>query len=237
MRKITTVLLPVLAFLASLGARAELVIEISRGAERPMPVAIVPLGWQGVGAAPIDVAQIVSNDLASSGRFAPLPVADMVQKPTTSAEVDLQDWRTLGVEAVVVGKLLQSAPGEYTIQFQIMDVLRGEQLLGYRLPRAVYGVDQHLGMRGLFVAAGGWVFDDDVSILATVTHTSEADATIADEDAPGTGSRVTQAALLVIVPISDTLRLRTSAFTDIPPLGVNRPALGGTSISIAKTWL
>ena len=33
--------------LAVLSARAELVIEISRGAERPMPVAIVPLGWQG----------------------------------------------------------------------------------------------------------------------------------------------------------------------------------------------
>jgi TolB protein len=133
MRK-TLFLLSALALLAALAARAELVIEINRGAERPMPIAIVPLGWPGVGAPPIDVAAIVSRDLASSGRFAPLPVEDMVQKPTTSAEIDLQDWRTLGVEAVVVGKLMQSAPGEYMIQFQIMDVLRGEQLLGYRLP-------------------------------------------------------------------------------------------------------
>jgi len=116
MHLLTFVLFSVLALLAGV-ARAELVIEISRGAERPMSVAIVPLGWQGVGGMPMDVADIVSHDLASSGRFAPLPVADMVQRPTTAAEVDFQDWRTLGVEAVVVGKLQQTAPGEYVIQF------------------------------------------------------------------------------------------------------------------------
>lgn len=122
--------------LAVLPARAELVIEISRGAERPMPVAIVPLGWQGGGAAPMDVSAIVSKDLASTGRFDPLGVNEMVQKPTGGAEVDFQDWRTLGVEAVVVGKLKQTAAGEYLIEFELFDVLRGERLLGYRLPSA-----------------------------------------------------------------------------------------------------
>jgi len=39
-----------------------------------------------------------------------------------------------------------------------------------------------------------------------------------------------------VAPLTDTLRLRTSVFTDVPPLGLNRPALGGTSISLAKTW-
>lgn len=139
MRLLTSVLFSALALLAGI-ARAELVIEISRGAERPMSVAIVPLGWQGVGGLPMDVADIVSRDLASSGRFAPLPVADMVQRPTTAAEVDFQDWRTLGVEAVVVGMLQQTAPGEYVIQFQLMDVLKGEQLLGYRLPSSGAGL-------------------------------------------------------------------------------------------------
>ncbi len=124
-----------IGLLAACGAQAELRIEISRGAERPMPVAIVPFGWEGPGA-PLDVAAIVARDLAGTGRFDPLPERDLVQRPTGGADIDFQVWKTLGVEAVVVGRLLPAAPGEFTIQFQLYDVLRGEQLLGYRLPSA-----------------------------------------------------------------------------------------------------
>lgn len=116
-------------------------------------------------------------------------------------------------------------------------ILHGTALVGYRFPREVLGVPQHLGLRALYLIAGGWVFDDDVAILGTVTHSSDGDATIDGHDAPGTGFRSTQAALLVIAPLTDTLRLRTSVFTDVPPLGDNRPALGGTSISFTKSWL
>ncbi|MBM4196248.1 MAG: Tol-Pal system beta propeller repeat protein TolB [Gammaproteobacteria bacterium] len=115
-------------------ARAELVIEIDRGAERPVPIAIVPFGWQGSESAPFDVAGLVARDLASTGRFAPVEERDLVQRPTAGAEIDFQDWKTLGVDAVVVGRLLQTGAGQYTIQFQLFDVLRREQLIGYRLP-------------------------------------------------------------------------------------------------------
>jgi hypothetical protein len=116
-------------------------------------------------------------------------------------------------------------------------VLHATVLAGYRFPHAVLGVPQHLGLHTLYLVAGGWVFDDDVSILATITHIGEGDATIAGLPAPGTGYRTTQAALLVIVPLTDTLRIRTSVFSDVPPFGDNRPAMGGTAISIAKSWL
>jgi TolB protein len=126
--------------LLATAARAELVVEISRGAERPMPVAIVPLGWQGGGPAPIDVAGIVAKDLGSTGRFAPLPVADMPQRPVGVQGVDFQDWKLVGVEAVVVGQLLQTSPGQYAIEFHLLDVLRGTELLGYRQPSAAAGL-------------------------------------------------------------------------------------------------
>lgn len=115
-------------------------------------------------------------------------------------------------------------------------VLHMTVLAGYRLPNEVLGEDQHLGWRALYLAAVGWVFDSDVALMATLTHASDGDATLAGHEAPGTGFRSTQAALLVVTPLTDNLRLRTSVFTDVPPLGVNRPALGGTSISLAKTW-
>lgn len=115
-------------------------------------------------------------------------------------------------------------------------VLHATVLAGYRLPNKVLGEDQHLGWRALYLVAAGWVFDNDVALMGTLTHTSDGDATLAGEPAPDTGFRSTQAAFLVVAPLTDNLRLRTSVFTDVPPLGVNRPALGGTSISLAKTW-
>ncbi len=115
-------------------------------------------------------------------------------------------------------------------------VLHGTALLGVRAPRDVLGVEQTLGPRALYLLAGGYVFDGDVALLGTVTHASEGDATVAGEVAHGTGFRTTQLAALAVVPISDTLRLRTSVFTDVPALGNNRPALGGTSVSVLKTW-
>lgn len=115
-------------------------------------------------------------------------------------------------------------------------LLHATALVGFRAPRDVLGVEQRLGPRALYLLAGGWVFDDDAAILGTITHSSDGDASLAGVDAPGTGFRVTQAALLVVTPLSDTLRLRTSVFTDVPPLGNNHAALGGTSISLAKSW-
>jgi hypothetical protein len=115
-------------------------------------------------------------------------------------------------------------------------VLYGTVLAGYRLPNEVLGERQHLGWRALYLAAAGWVFDNDVALMGTLTHSSDGDATLAGRDAPDTGFRSTQAAMLVVVPLTDHWRLRTTVFTDVPPLGENRPALGGTSISLARTW-
>jgi hypothetical protein len=115
-------------------------------------------------------------------------------------------------------------------------VLHGTALFGLRAARHVNDKTETLGPRALFLLAGGYVFDGDVAILGTATHTSDGDSKLDGSVTPGTGFRVTQLALLVVVPLSDTLRLRTSVFTDVPPLGNNRPALGGTSISLLKSW-
>ena len=114
---------------------AQLRIEIREGVDKAVPVAVVPFGWDGQGAAPgPDVAEVVAADLARSGRFAPIPTADMLQRPSTGRDVDFDDWRILNVDYLVVGRLLPAADGALTIQFQVFDVLRGEQLLGYRQP-------------------------------------------------------------------------------------------------------
>ena len=134
MRQLLTVLAALLVLTAT-PLRAELQIQITEGVDKALPIAVVPFGWQGAGAAaPLDAASVVAADLARSGRFEPLDRKDMLQRPTTGADVDFGDWRTQGSEFLVIGRVLQPGPDQYEIQFQVFDVVRGEQLLGYRQP-------------------------------------------------------------------------------------------------------
>ena len=123
-----------LALLGTVSADAQIVIEVTRGVERPVPVAIVPFGWEERDVeAPFDVAALVSSDLGNSGRFAPMGVEDMVSRPTQPAEVRFQDWLIVDVDYLVVGQLLANPDGSHTVVFQLFNVLRGEQIVGYRL--------------------------------------------------------------------------------------------------------
>ena len=124
----------VMLILAGSLANAELVIDV-QGVAQPTPVAIVPFGWEGSAPAmPLDVAEVIVNDLRRSGRFAPISEDDMLQKPTSGANVDFDDWGLVGVEAVVVGSVVQTGDNAYTLQFQLFDVFGRRQLVGYRMP-------------------------------------------------------------------------------------------------------
>jgi len=114
-------------------AQAELRIEITEGQAEAVPIAVVPFGWEGAGAKPYPVAAVVAADLARTGRFAPVPERDMLQKPTSGAEINFRDWRMIDTQVVIVGRILPAA-NNYTVEFRVFDVLRGELLMGYRMP-------------------------------------------------------------------------------------------------------
>ncbi|MEW8303425.1 MAG: Tol-Pal system protein TolB, partial [Candidatus Thiodiazotropha sp.] len=113
---------------------AELTIEITEGVEGALPIAVVPFSWQGKGAPPVDIAEVISADLQRSGRFKSLPREDMLARPTSVDLVEFKDWRALGIENLVVGQVQAHGAGGYQIQFQLLDVFRGEQLTGYSIP-------------------------------------------------------------------------------------------------------
>jgi TolB protein len=158
-------LLLVGALLAAAAVRAELRIEINRGTLKAQPIAVVPFG----GAAPLDVAAVVAADLERSGRFEPMARDDMLQRPTSGAEVDFGSWRIQKVDVLVVGRVVEAAPGQFEIQFQLFDVLKGEQLLGYRqastaadLRRNAHRVadiiyEKLTGIRGIFATRIAYV--------------------------------------------------------------------------------
>lgn len=130
-----TVLCLVLLLVTSPWAHAALTIEITEGVEGALPIAIVPFGWQGPSAEPLqDVAGIIAADLARSGRFAPVSRADLPALPHDGSEVDFRRWRALGAENLVVGRIKLMGPGSYAVQFQLFDVYKGSQLTGYSIP-------------------------------------------------------------------------------------------------------
>ena len=108
-----------------------LIIEITGGTEAALPIAIVPFGGEGF-SAPEDISAVIQNDLSRSGRFEPLPEADLISQPHEKSEINFKDWRLLRSEGLLVGKV-SSLDGEtYQVQFQLFDVYKGQQLIGKR---------------------------------------------------------------------------------------------------------
>jgi TolB protein len=127
----STLLAAAVAWLAP--ANAQLNILITKAPPRPVPIAVVPFGGQGAAPPAFDIAAVVTADLRSSGRFAPLPLTDLVSRPTQPAQVNFQNWRLLKTDYLVIGQLTEDGPDRFTAVFQLFDVLRGEQSLGFRL--------------------------------------------------------------------------------------------------------
>jgi TolB protein len=113
-------------------AHSDLTIEITQGMEGAIPIAVVPFGGNdSATAGQENVAAIISSDLSRSGRFAPLPDHDLVSRPSDLTQVNYQTWRMLNVDDMVIGKVTPAGPDQFSVQFQLLDVLRTKQLIGY----------------------------------------------------------------------------------------------------------
>jgi len=121
--------------LVSASANAALTIEITEGEEGALPIAVVPFDTTKLETKlPADIAQIVSNDLNRSGIFKTLDNKSLPANPHHSAQVHYSRWRNAGQEYLVVGRIFQKSSSLYDIQFQLLDVLKQKQIMGYSLP-------------------------------------------------------------------------------------------------------
>ena len=169
---IRALLIVVAAALLAPRSEAQLTVQILRGMAESVPIAIVPLAWDSPEAAPWDVAKTVHADLERSGRFRPLPRAQMLEKPRTATEVDPSDWRMLKVDYVLVGRLAPLPDGRFEVRYELVSVANGERILGMTMPAdrnalklashrisdAVY--ERILGVRGAFATRIAYVAVD-----------------------------------------------------------------------------
>jgi TolB protein len=135
MNKLVKILisLPLLMFVFS-SLNAALTIEITEGTEGALPIAVVPFDTSKVvSKLAADIAQIVSNDLNRSGVLTVLSRKLIPAKPHYSQQVDYPLWRSAEQDYLVVGRILEKSAGQFEIQFQLLDVLKQKQLIGYSL--------------------------------------------------------------------------------------------------------
>jgi len=112
-------------------AFAELTIEITKGSDSALPIAIVPFSNKGSSAVPFDVARIVANDLQRSGDFDTLPTSRMLSLPESQSQVHYRDWRMLGQSYVLVGNVKYSDyKQKYEVSYELIDVYSQKRLAG-----------------------------------------------------------------------------------------------------------
>lgn len=103
-------------------------IRVTSGADRAIPIAVVPFGWQGGTVLPEDMSQIVGNDLRNSGMYEPIARQNMISQPTQGSEVIFRDWKALGAQYVLVGNV-QPAGGRLQVNYALFNVTTEQQVL------------------------------------------------------------------------------------------------------------
>src|SRR6266481_4955034 len=98
---------------------AQLVVEITRGQSDAIPIAVVPFSSPEAAAASFDVAQLVSDDLARSGRFKTTERRDMIEQPHTGSGISFDDWRRLNNDYMVVGEVQPLGQDRFNITFEL----------------------------------------------------------------------------------------------------------------------
>ena len=136
-------LICVIALLAVPFTHAQIAIEIDRGRDNPLRIAIVPFAGEDSASARERISDIVSRDLARSGQFSPLPVTDMLSLPRSQDEVFFRDWRISGVDFLVIGGLSLTPAGELQANWTLFDVL-GERILWHGLVTGAEGAQRDI---------------------------------------------------------------------------------------------
>jgi len=163
MKRFLTGLLLALACIATPVFAQGLDVGLVTGNDAALPIAVVPMEYQGSSAKPdTNVADVIRADLDRSGQFRSLPEKDIVEHPQSGADMKYPTWRLLKQDYVLVGRVLDSSDGGYRVEFELFDVAKQQRILGLAMtgrPQAMRDVahqiadqvyEKIVGVRGAF---------------------------------------------------------------------------------------
>jgi TolB protein len=131
MSKFLKGLLLLTVLFAHVAGAQQLNIQVTKGVDNPVPIAIVPFGWNGFGTLPESITSIVNNDLGNSGQFSTVPERNMLSTPHEQSEVFFRDWRFLGADYLLIGKMERSQGSDLIqVQYELFDAVREIRMVG-----------------------------------------------------------------------------------------------------------
>jgi TolB protein len=237
--------------LVSARSRAEFVVEVTRGQTEAIPIAIVPFSPPDAAAASFDVAQLVGDDLARSGRFKTMDRKDMIDQPHTGANIAFDDWRRLNNDYLVVGTVQADGADHFNITYELYNVLTKQRLLGYQISSNRPGLrsashqvadmvfEKILGIRG--------AFSTRIAYISVLGHLPTRLFQLIVADADGENPRVVMQSnepLMSPAWSPDGQRLAYVSFEDRMPsvyvqtlkTGERRRASGHAGVNQAPAW-
>jgi TolB protein len=171
---ILTVLALLVAFALLRPAQAQTEIDVTGGRINPLPIAIAPfLAGQGGEEAAGIITSVISNNLARSGYFNPLPPESFIEQIASfKQEPRFADWRQIQAKALVTGQVFVEGD-KIRAEFRLWDVNSQQQLaaqqfttsaknlrrIGHLISDIVYksltGIDGYFDTRIVYVDESG----------------------------------------------------------------------------------
>lgn len=163
LRNFVQVLCLLIPMAAAQAQQGGLDIGLVVGNESALPIAVIPMPYQGSAVQPdTDVAAVIRADLNRSGQFRSLAEASLIERPARGSEIKFPTWRLLKQDFVVVGRVLDDNGGGYRVEYELWDVAKQERLIGLAVGGRARGMrdvahqiadqiyEKILGVRGAF---------------------------------------------------------------------------------------
>ncbi len=118
---------------ASGAARAELVVDITRGFVEPLPIAVTDFDGSALDETQFgkDISRVIAADLERSGLFRPIEQGAFIQDPATlRIAPKFGDWRLINAQALISGATELQADGRLRVEFRLWDVFAEIQITG-----------------------------------------------------------------------------------------------------------
>ncbi len=122
-----------LLLMAEGAVQAEIKIDITRGQVEPLPVAITDfLGETGEDARyGRDISEVITSDLTGSGLFHAIDRDAFIQTVNSlRMQPRFGDWRVIGAQALVQGRVERTGDGRLRVEFRLWDVFAEAQMKG-----------------------------------------------------------------------------------------------------------
>jgi TolB protein len=131
MKSLVTALILALSAIATvqISARAEVVVDVTKGNVEPLPIAITDfLAGNDLGG---KIAGVVAADLKRSGLFAPIDQGAFIEKISNpDVAPRFEDWKVINAQALVTGRVTQEGDGRLRAEFRLWDTFAGNQMDG-----------------------------------------------------------------------------------------------------------